>query len=230
MLWTRFAPRVAWFAPGLIVACGGASSLSAAPQAAPVGSAAGVAPSGAPAGSAAPDEAYEDPGEAHDPATLTPLFKKDAKPVFPKATIGEHECWQTATLSGDAHKDYDALVARCGTPTGSVEYVTPSFGRLHHLHDKRDTYLVRIHGGYCYRFFGVADGTIKDLDILIERSNGDLVGDDKTNGPVAVIESGKAWCMDADGDYQFGVKIDGVGEGHYAFGVWARPKVPADRR
>ena len=92
------------------------------------------------------------------------------------------------------------------------------------MHDKRDTFDVKIQGGLCYRFFGVADGTIKDLDILIERANGDLVGDDRTNGPVAIIEADKNWCMDSDGDYRFKVEVDGTGTGNYEFGVWARPK------
>lgn len=212
------------------VGCGGASSQSN------VASAPGPAPAPAPApastpapaaasapASASPDAAYDDPGEAHDPATLTPLFDAKAKPSFPKATADEHACWQTISVSGDAQKDFDALVAACGGPTGSIEYVKPSAGKLHETKDKRDTYVVNIRGGYCYRFFGVADATIKDLDILIERTNGDLVGEDRTNGPIAIIDSDKAWCIDQGGDYQFGVKIDGAGRGHYIFGVWARP-------
>jgi hypothetical protein len=83
---------------------------------------------------------------------------------------------------------------------------------------------VKIQGGLCYRFFGVADATIPDLDILIERSNGDLVGDDKTNGPVAIIDADKNWCMDSDADFRFQVQIKGRGAGNYEFGVWARPK------
>ncbi len=128
------------------------------------------------------------------------------------------------SLSGEATKDFSALVSSCGAPTGSVQYVAPAAGKLHHLRDKRDTFFVKIQGGLCYRFFGVADGTIKDLDILIERRNGDLVGDDRTNGPVAIIDADKNWCMDNDGEYQFQVQVDGPGTGNYEFGVWARPK------
>jgi hypothetical protein len=174
---------------------------------------------------AAPDvDAYVDPGELHDPATMTPLFGKESRPSFPKATASDRDCWQTVRISGDAQKDYDALVSSCGGPTGSVQYVTPIAGKLHHIKDKRDTFALKIQGGLCYRFFGVADGTIQDLDILIERANGDLVGDDKTNGPVAIIESDKNWCIDTDGDFRFKVEIDGTGTGNYVFGVWARPK------
>lgn len=169
-------------------------------------------------------EAYDDPNELHDPEVMTPLFTKETRPAFPKATISEHDCWQTIHISGDAKKDFDALVSSCGTPTGSVQYVTPVVGKLHHVHDKRDTFNVKIQGGLCYRFFGVADGSIQDLDILIERANGDLVGDDRTNGPVAIIDTEKNWCMDNDGDFRFKVEVDGTGTGNYAFGVWARPK------
>jgi hypothetical protein len=208
------------------LACGGSSSHATTPtdpsasaDTAPPASAA-VTASASPSASAA----YDDPGEAHDPATLGPLFDAKAKPAFPKKTADEHACWQSLSLTGDATKDFASLVAKCGTPTGSVEYVKSITGRLHSVHDKRDTYLVSIHGGLCYRFFGVADGTIKDLDIIIEKAGGALVGEDHTNGPVAIIDSDKAWCMDADGDYQFRVEVDGTGEGHYVFGVWARPK------
>lgn len=155
---------------------------------------------------------------------MTPILTKGSKPTFPKATVGEHECWQTVSPSGAARKDYDTIITRCGSATGAIEYVKPALGKLHHKLDKRDTFIVPILGGLCYRFFGVADSTIQDIDILIERPGGALVGEDKTNGPVAIIESEKAWCMDKDGVYNFLVEIDGEGQGNYVFGIWARPK------
>jgi hypothetical protein len=197
-----------------------ASASQDAPEAAP---AANKAPA-APAKAAASEEAYSDPTELPELSVMSPLFGKDSRPSFPKATASDRECWQSVSVSGDAQKDYDALVSRCGGPTGSVQYVKPIVGKLHHIHDKRDTFAVKIQGGLCYRFFGVADGTIQDLDILIERADGDLVGDDKTNGPVAIIESDKNWCIDNDGDFRFKVEVDGTGTGNYVFGVWARPK------
>jgi hypothetical protein len=169
-------------------------------------------------------EAYDDPGELQDPSVMTPLFGKNNRPSFPRATTSDGDCWQQIRLSGSAKKDYEALVASCGTPTGSVEYVTPVLGKLHHRLDKRDTFNVKIQGGLCYRFFGVADASIPDLDILIERANGDLVGDDKANGPVAIIEADRNWCMDRDDDFRFEVSVKGAGTGQYQFGVWARPK------
>jgi hypothetical protein len=171
-------------------------------------------------GTPAPDGVVYD--QTEDPTHLTPLFAKGSSPAFPAATISEQDCWQTISVSGAARKDYESIIAKCGASTGSVEYVRPTQGKLHHKHDKRDTFIVPIHGGYCYRFFGVADSSIADLDILIEKNGGDLVGDDKTNGPVAIIESDKAWCIESDGVYNFLVEVDGEGHGDYVFGIWAR--------
>jgi hypothetical protein len=213
-----------------LAACGGGAPVAATPSPAapPEGSSPAtpaVANASAPTPAAAPPEGdYDDPEEAKDPATLTPLWVQGRKPSFPKATVGEHECWQTVSPTGDARTDYDAIVSRCGAPTGAIEYVKPAKGKLHHKLDKRDTFIVPLRGGLCYRFFGIADATIKDIDILIERPGGALVGDDKTDGPVAIIESEKAWCMGKDGIYNFLVEIDGEGQGNYVFGVWARAK------
>jgi hypothetical protein len=216
----------------LCCACGGAPPASPTTAQAPSGQgpapAAAPAPKSSPAPAAAASSAaadtYDDPLEGKEPVTLAPLFAKAKAPPFPKATMGERECWETVAITGSAQKDFDALVGRCGTPTGAVEYVKPSAGKLHHVKDKRDTYLVHIHGGLCYRFFGIADGSIGDLDILIERTNGALVGEDRTHGPVAIIDTDQAWCMDRDGDYQFNVQVGGTGTGNYVFGVWARPQ------
>jgi hypothetical protein len=202
------------------------SPASPAPATAPAASTASVTSSPAPAPAAPADatassELYD---EQADPATLTPLFAKGVLPAFPKVTANEHECWQSVAVTGSARKDYESIVAKCGAATGSVEYVRPTIGKLHIKHDKRDTFIVPIRGGLCYRFFGVADGSIQDLDILIEKKGGALVGDDKTNGPVAIIEPDKAWCMDVDGTYNFLVEVDGGGQGTYVFGVWARKK------
>jgi hypothetical protein len=212
-----------------LLACGGGSppppTTPAAASSAPVADVP-AAPSAAPVASAAApappvDDKYED--VETDPTTLTPLFDKSNRPTFPKATASPATCWQTIGLSGNAEKDYEVLASKCGTPTGAVAYVKPAAGRLHSVKDKRDTYKLHLQGGLCYRYFGVADGTVKDLDILILQ-RGALVGDDKANGPVAIIESDKTWCQDKDVDYDFGVEVDGTGTGKYVFGVWAQPK------
>lgn len=179
----------------------------------------------APAAPAADDDPKPaDPDESPVAIRLTPLFTKQKPPKFPKATVSDRECWQDMELSGDAAKDYAALVARCGAPTGVAEYVHPAKGHLHHKHDQRDSFKLALAKGYCYRYFAVADATIDDLDILVTRYGGDMVGDDQTKGQVAIIQSDKPWCMDDDVDYDLEVAVNGNGQGNYLLGVWARPK------
>ena len=152
------------------------------------------------------------------------LSKTTPKTAFSKSTKGDKECWQTLHLSGEHAKDFDTIVAACGTPTGLAEYAKPVTGKLHHVHDKRDTYTLKLLSGMCYRYFAVADTGITDLDILVQKTNGALVADDKQTSQVAIIESDKAWCMDADAEYEFHLEIEGSGKGGYTFGVWAKPK------
>jgi len=154
---------------------------------------------------------------------MAPLIGKSTpKAQFPKATTSDRACWESIMLTGDHKKDYAEIIAKCGTPTGLLEYARPVTGKLHHQHDKRDSYVLKLAGGMCYRYFGVADSGVTDLDILIERK-GALVADDKTSQPVAIIESDKPWCMTSDEEYEFQIEVEGPGHGGYTFGVWARP-------
>jgi hypothetical protein len=223
--------RTFFFAvPMILIACGGGTPPTDATSAT-ASAATSAAPSTAPSviASAAPsangsDPADADPNESGTPITMAPLLNKStAKSSFPKKAISDRECWQATMITGDAQKDFATIIGKCGTPTGSLEYAKPVIGHLHHIKDKRDTYTLKLTGGYCYRYFAVADGSIKDLDILVEK-NGALVADDKTSNPVAIVEADKQWCQDEDVEYSFHIEVDGVGKGNYVFGVWARPK------
>jgi hypothetical protein len=218
----RFEHRTPLLSTGLLLlgvaGCGGSTVNAPASPA--------VEQVAAPAPRAVADDETKpaDPDESPVAIRLVPLFTKHKPPRFPKATVGDRECWQDMELSGVAAKDYAALVARCGAPTGVAEYVHPAKGHLHHKHDRRDSFKIALEKGYCYRYFAVADASIDDLDILITRYGGDMVGDDQTKGQVAIIQSDKPWCMDDDADYDFEVAVNGEGQGNYLLGVWARPK------
>jgi hypothetical protein len=172
----------------------------------------------------ADDPVPDDPNESAVAIEMKPLFdKKVAKTAFPKATAKDGDCWKTVAITGDHRKDFASLVDKCGTPTGLAEYAKPADGHLHHVHDKRDTFTLKLASGFCYRYFAVADAGIKDIDILVEKVGGAIVADNQS-GPVAIIEGDKPWCMTEDITYEFHIEVDGVGKGRYTFGVWARPK------
>jgi hypothetical protein len=215
---------------GLIAACGGggtntATNTPTTTTTASATSSTTATPSGSTASSALPPgDEHVDPTESAENITMTPLVTKGAKTTFPKSTVGDKECWSKVSLSGDHNKDFTALIASCGTPTGLVEYAKPVTGKLHHKVDKRDTFALKLLGGMCYRYFAVADSGISDLDILIEKPNGALIADDKQTSPVAIVDGDKTWCMDEDADYVFAIQVDGTGKGSYMFGVWVKPK------
>ena len=231
-------PRALALAPVLLtwIACGGSTPppATSTPNAPDPASSAGPATSaattaGSAAGTAAasddPGEAEADPNESDKPIPMTPLLTKStAKSSFPKRKIGDHECWQGTALQGKAKEDFQTVIDKCGTPTGMQEYAKPVEGKLHSKVDKRDVYVLKLLGNYCYRYFAMGDGSIKDLDILVEKPDGALVADDKTDQPFAIIDSANSWCVDQDIEYHFAIQVDGVGKGNYLFGVWAKPK------
>jgi hypothetical protein len=224
----------------LVAACGGSKpqpsnasspSTTAAPEApsttAPA-QASGTSTGNPAVASAAPtpsEPAYDDPTENAGPVAMSvELAKGTPKASFPKKKTDEQSCWQSVSLSGDSSKDYSALAAACGTPTGLLEYAKPVTGKLHATKDKSDVFTLDLQKGLCYRYIAASDKSIADIDILVEKPGGALVADDKQTGPVAIIESDKTWCMDDDAKYEFHITIDGTGTGGYMFGVWARPK------
>jgi hypothetical protein len=222
----RFISGASGYAFALVATgCGGGAPPAATPSSPPPPVVATPAAAVDHSASAGEDEPKPpDPNESAERIVLAPLFNKKNPPKFPKSTVSDHDCWQDVELSGEAQKDYDALVGRCGAPTGLVKYSEPQVGHLHHKHDARDEFKLKLEGGYCYRYFAVADASISDLDILVTRYGGDIVGDDQVKGPVAIIQGSKPWCMDEDADYDFEVRVDGEGSGNYVIGAWARPK------
>jgi hypothetical protein len=169
------------------------------------------------------DPPLDDPNESTGPIALVLELDK-AKARFPKKTKPDAQCWAEVAATGDHTKDYAAIVGACGAPTGLAEYAKPVEGKLHHARDPEDVFTMPVRAGYCYRYFAIADATIADLDLLIEKKGGALVGDDKTNGPFAIIDADEPWCQNEDQDVEFHLKVDGPGKGGYTFGVWARPK------
>jgi len=154
---------------------------------------------------------------------LEPLLQKGAKTQFPKQSVADHDCLKELSWSGKHQADFKTLIEKCGTPTGMVEYVKPHEGRLHIKHDRRDEFRFKVQKGMCYRYFAVADDGIKDIDIIVLKK-GALYAMDRTEHPIAVIDTDKLWCVDEDTELQFNIEVDGRGAGGYTFGVWTRPK------
>src|SRR5260370_27795511 len=131
--------RVAHLVCVVAVACGGGASprpvvASASPAMSPAASErterAALSPTPSAAGGA--QENYDDPGEANDPATLTPIVSKNDRLSFPAEKVGERQRWQTVSFSANSLSDFRTLVKHSDTPTGSIEYTKPLDTRPHH--------------------------------------------------------------------------------------------------
>jgi hypothetical protein len=177
-----------------------------------------AAPAPAPA---APRIEVDDSKEIAQPVVMEVTLPP--KPSHPRATSRESECWREVALTGKHDADYAALIDKCGAPTGSLEYARPVRARLHRASNVSDVFKIRAKGGLCYRYFVVADESIHEIDIVIAR-NGNLVATHPERSSVAIIDSSKAWCEDADAEMELRLTVSGEGRGAYTFGVWARPR------
>lgn len=156
--------------------------------------------------------------------TLEPLMSApdpSAAASFPKQTASDAECFKSVGLTGKSSADYDALIAACGAPTGCKEFVRHVVGKLDDAHH-RDTYVLKMLGGYCYRFFAVGDETLGNVDIRVERPDGALVSIDQSKQSIAILDPDATWCKTHD--REFHVVVEAKGAGGYALGIWARPK------
>ena len=159
---------------------------------------------------------------AIDDAPKPPPTASGAGGGFPPQTVSFGECWKGSRLTGDFADDYNNLVTACGKPTGMLPFSKPMQGELSDS-NKGDVYTVRLTGGACYRFFAVAGGSLKDIDIGIATMENKIVAHDKYTQPVAIIEWQKPVCVEHDVQFKFIVARDGGGSGGYGFGIWYRP-------
>ncbi len=156
------------------------------------------------------------------PPTTPPAGGTPANNPFPPQSVPDGDCWRGAPITGDYAMDYNNLIGRCGKPTGMLPYSHVMEGKFSDAH-KADVFTVKLGSGGCYRFFAVAGGSVKDIDIGLATMEGKLVAADKYTQPVAILDFAKPVCVDHDVEFKLIVARDGGGEGGYGFGIWFRP-------
>jgi hypothetical protein len=141
---------------------------------------------------------------------------------FPLATTTDQDCAKSIGLLGQLDKDFASILSSCGAGTGMKPYAKAVSGKFDAGH-KRDTFQVKLAGGYCYRFFAVADGSISKLGFRVHRDNGALLSVILGKQPVIIYRPTEPWCRRRDRDFQFVLETLEGGEGRYAFAIHARP-------
>lgn len=141
---------------------------------------------------------------------------------FPKPSMSDADCTKGVGFSGESAKDYATLTGKCGAPTGLKEYVKTVTGKFDATHT-HDSYVFKMVGGYCYRFFAVADSGVKNVDIRVQRPEGALISVATSKNFIAIMNPDGVWCKTHDREFRLVVETS-AGAGNYTFGVWARPK------
>jgi hypothetical protein len=85
---------------------------------------------------------------------------------------------------------------------------------------KPQTFHWMARGGHCYRAFGAAAASIKNLDLLMVDSNGIALGQDSGDDGAPVVLDAGAVCFKVDDDASIIVSV-GDGEGAFAVEVWS---------
>ena len=154
---------------------------------------------------------------------LENILKKETPAAdFPKPTTTDAVCNKGLGFTGTSSKDYPELMSKCGAPTGLKEFVKTVTGKLDEQ-KPRDIYTFKMLGGFCYRFFAVADDTVQGIKIRVQRPEGAVLSMAASKSFVTIMNPDGPWCKTKDREFRLVVETNG-GKGNYSFGVWARPK------
>lgn len=157
------------------------------------------------------------------PSSAPPNVKTAAKPESTKVTwkrdSSPKSCHTGDKGTGDLVAGVTAMATACvqnlrplGTPFtgnltgGAANIVT--------------TMPLKVHANHCYRFFGLAESTVSNLDIAVLDSEGKVAGEEATEGNDAVVLEDGAICFLADDDVHVNVAV-AHGSGKFAMGVWS---------
>lgn len=154
---------------------------------------------------------------------LDALVKKETpRSAFPSASAKDADCYKNTPITGQAESDYAAIVAKCGPPTGMVEFARKAKGAFDASH-RHDTFSVKLLANYCYRVYAIGDQSVGELNVRVQKPGGALIAMAGSHYATTIVDPDKAWCKKHDDERQFVVEAP-KGQGAYVFAVWARPK------
>ena len=142
-------------------------------------------------------------------------------PSTATATSSPRDCYRGIELSGNAQRDLDTVVGRCGRPTGLSPFSDVLGGDLDENGKKMDSWTITLRNDRCYRFFAVAAPTIEDLDAAILNEAGEIVAKDTFPDRAPILNPEDAYCPPTAGRYKY-VLVAAKGRGDVKFQVWQR--------
>jgi len=129
------------------------------------------------------------------------------------------QCHQSfAVGAGDVHGEVARLAQACAGATRMHRLGEPFAGEQK-ASDKPQTFNWKARAGHCYRAYGVGAAGIKNLDLLMQDSDGVVLGQDGTDDGAPVVLDAGAACFKQDDEPSIVVSV-GDGSGAFAVEVW----------
>lgn len=155
-------------------------------------------------------------------ALETLVDESTARSAFPAKSAKDDDCYRNTPISGQAEMDYAAIVAKCGPPTGMIEFARKAKGAFDPNH-RHDTFSVKLLANYCYRVYAIGDQSVGELNVRVQKPGGALIAMAGSHYAATIVDPDKAWCKKHDDERQFVVEAP-KGQGAYVFAIWARPR------
>jgi cytoskeletal protein RodZ len=202
-------------------ACGGgkpaetpenASESSSSSSASESGDAAPAEPAASESASAAPSETAAAPAAPASTASTKVTTKND--PAWAA-------CYASVKLKGkdkDVSKDVAALSKACAKATKQKQIGKTLTGKQSDSGSPQ-SYPLKAAAKHCYRVYAAGGEGIKDLDVAIKDSAGNVAGEDSTDMSTAIVLDDGAVCF-KEADAATVVVSVGSGSGAYAVQIW----------
>jgi hypothetical protein len=161
---------------------------------------------------------------AADAATDTPPPPAPPKYTSKKVTQKQDPAWGLCHSTFQVKsKDMLAEVQKAGKGCADTTKMKPLGAPTKATQaDKNPPQQIKLkaQAGKCYRVYAIADTGIKDLDLLLKDSAGEVGAEDSTDDPSPVLLEDGAFCF-KDADNAVIVVSVGEGKGTYAVQIWS---------
>jgi len=153
------------------------------------------------------------------PAEATP---PPSTPSSTKATTKNEPAWATChekfKAKGNPSADVAALAKGCAKAS-KMKLIGKTLTGKQSDAGPPQSYPLKADANHCYRVFAQGQESIKNLDVAIKDSSGNIVAQDGSSSPTAIVLADGAVCFNAKDAATVVVSV-GSGSGKYAVQIW----------
>lgn len=169
--------------------------------------------------------------EAHPVASVAQGELDPTEALIPAGSAGSTKADRMTNPSYSAcHSSYQLATEDMGVEVAKMARSCAAVTKMHPLGETfkgsqsasaaPQAFAFKAKAKHCYRAYGAAAATIKDLDLVIKDSGGAIAGEDSTDDPTPVVLEDGVVCFQEDDDAKVVASV-GDGAGTYAVQVWS---------